>query len=197
MRRRGASLIALCLALALLPASAQAGTFPGERPSTSPMVDRMLEAGYRFWNARGVSSDLASVVYVADSLATDARGIIPESAEQPGHRIWVLSALVNEAVRFQRARSLGLNQPAQEVLCAVIFHGLGHNFGLGHTDSGLMGAVQRPMTVPWDCKVLRRQFELGERIRLARAKFLGPFRLRGALTISASPVALKATLRRG
>ena len=57
---------------------------------------------------------------------------------------------------------------------AIVTRGLTKDYVVPEKDPGLMGAVQRPMTVPWDCKVLRRQFELGERIRLARARFFPP-----------------------
>lgn len=77
-----------------------------------------------------------------------------------GNRIQISRSLVRQATReagkHSSVRGYG-GDSARAMLCATVFHEMGHQAGLDHTQSGLMSPGSFD-AVPWPCqKWIRKQ----------------------------------------
>ena len=157
---RAVLLIAVLLSLVVATAPASAGVrYPGQRPAASPLLDRMLEAGLRFWAGRGVAMPCPEGVAldVANDLSgTDRPGwTIYARAWYPwqdgGCRIVFDGDLAGDrlaAVASPRRARFERREAARE-LCKWMTHELGHVAGLEHTPTGLMAERMSVAPVPW------------------------------------------------
>jgi hypothetical protein len=138
-------LLVICALGLLLPASAHAATFPGERVAANPMLNDFVAIGERFWQARGAQPCPADrlTVYLADDLGPGVDG----RATIGGCEAWFPAAAVAVAQSTPR-----MPQFARD-LCSHVVHEIGHTAGLEHSsDGGMMDPNRDMAVVPSECR---------------------------------------------
>jgi hypothetical protein len=156
------------VAVALIPASAHAVSYAGERDA-HPLVHELTAMAVDFWQARDVQPCAPIRVMQAPSLL-DLDGIYPDGrGSQETCTLWTVGQDVRDAARERWRRGAG-GDSARDFLCMVVFHEVGHLGGLGHAGDGLMSG-DGITAMPYECTRWRRRLERAERAAaIARAR---------------------------
>ena len=127
--------------------------YPGERRARDPLLDAMLSASVKHWQARGVQVPGVQVD-VASNLLSD------EAAARGGYGRVILGDRYTGQM-LDRIRDRGLTtrdrRRAFQSLGRTLAHELGHVAGLGHTPDGLMSADADVSAAPWEIVHLSRE----------------------------------------
>jgi len=139
------TLLAIALLL-LLPASARAASFSGQRPVTpNAVIERAIDASESFWRARYGQEMCQPTYYVAPALGEAVGG----RADATGAcEIWIRTDLLN---RIWKARWAEDRAWDARDLCTLLTHERGHTLGLGHTAHGLMAPTPDYDHPPYEC----------------------------------------------
>lgn len=157
-------IISICVAVitsfTLMTSPAMAEVYPNERPLNDPMINALIVDAHQYHNQRTAGTHCSpenTIVTVADDLRVD--GDVMRRAEAKAtlvtkpqssckiifnglllarHQTKMQSKSVKAWTTFNSTTNLPLPRWHAAVLCHVVYHEVGHNEGLEHTETGLM-----------------------------------------------------------